>query len=112
MEKTTVEELTDLDFEASLKANPISVVDLYATWCGSCRLFAPIYATFATEHPEFRFYKADAEKNPKLRAAVTGIDNLPFIAVFHEGQFVGGKTTSKKEALEEMMNVIREKLKS
>ena len=93
-----------------IKAHDVSIVDIYATWCGTCRLLAPQYEQVAKDYPHFKFFKIDGEKYSDFSSTLP-VDNLPYIAVFHKGEFVGGKTLSKKEALVEMLQVISEKVK-
>lgn len=106
---SSVNELTDENFTSTVSAQEIAVVDVYASWCGSCRLFAPTFNDTAAAFPQFKFYKIEAEKNTKFREGLA-IDNLPFVAVFHRGSFVGGKSVSKKEGLMEMLQVIQQKM--
>lgn len=106
---STLTELTDQDFTAQISQSEIAVVDIYASWCGSCRLFAPAFMATAADYPGFKFFKIEAEANPKFREGLP-IDNLPYVAVFHRGQFVGGKSVSKKEGLVEMLQVIQQKV--
>ncbi len=102
-------ELKDENFDSALKEHELLIVDVYADWCGSCRLFAPHFEAVATANPKYGFAKINGEANPAFLERVN-VDNLPFVAVFFKGQFVGGKNTTKREALEEMLHVISEKL--
>ncbi len=105
-----IHELNDSNFETLLSADDIAIVDLYAKWCGACRLFAPDYEAVALQYPQYKFYKIEAEENPKFRnVKKVSVDNLPFIAVFQRGEYVGGKSLTKKESLLEMLNVIGQK---
>jgi thioredoxin 1 len=101
-----VAEIQDTDFTEALKTKEFSLVDVYASWCGSCRMFAPVFHEIADRNPDLGFFKIDGEKNPKFCEQVP-IDNLPFVAVFHNGKFVGGQSTSKRDALEEIVGMIR-----
>jgi thioredoxin-like negative regulator of GroEL len=92
-------ELTDSTFDASLKGCPLAFVDVYASWCGSCRLFAPVFATVAARHPEAAFFKIDGDAHPGFRQDLE-IQDLPYVAVYRYGRFVEGQALSKEEALE------------
>ncbi len=106
-----ITELNDQNYQSTLAQTDVALVDIYASWCGSCRLFAPHFEEAAKTHPEFQFFKIEAEANPTFRATIP-VDNLPYVAVFHQGNFVGGQSTSKKEGLEEMIQVIKEKTRT
>ena len=95
-------ELTDENFEDTLKTVPVALVDFYATWCGSCRMAAPMYKRVATEL-NLPIFKIDAEKNPQSRGLVQ-INNLPTVAVFKNGKALASLSTAKEEALKEFLS--------
>ncbi|NCN27054.1 thioredoxin family protein [bacterium] len=104
-----LKELNDQNFKQELKAAGIAVVDVYAAWCGSCRLFASTFEASSNENPEFNYFKIDGDINQEFAGTIE-IDNLPFVAVFKDGEYIGGKSTTKKEGLEGMIQKIKEKL--
>jgi thioredoxin len=54
-----------------------AIVDFYATWCGPCRITAPILVDLANEYGEAIYvYKIDVDKEPEL-ASVFGIQSIP-----------------------------------
>ncbi len=94
-------ELTDQDFTEILKKTPLALIDFYASWCGSCRMAAPMFKRVAGEL-SLPIFKIDAEKNPEARALVE-IENLPTIAVWKEGKILGSLCTTKEESLKEFL---------
>ena len=81
-------QITSENFE-SLKngAQPL-VVDFWATWCGPCRMIAPIVAELAKEYDgKIVIGKCDVEENDEL-AAEFGIRNIPTILFFKGGEVV------------------------
>ena len=95
----SVIELTDPMAKDFVKTHPIVFVDVYASWCGTCRLFAPHYEKAASEHKDIVFTKLDGEKNP-LFSFVISPESIPYVAVFVNGELVGGKVCGKKEILD------------
>ena len=93
---------------AELKAGNLPlVVDFWATWCGPCRMVAPIIEELAAQYEgKIVVGKCDVEDNEDL-AAEFGIRNIPTILFFKNGEVVDkligaqskGKFEEKFEAL-------------
>lgn len=103
----SVIECLDKDFSDSLSANDKVVVKYFANWCGSCKLFSPKYKRLSNDDrfSDVVFLDVNAEDNPVARK-LGGVDNLPFFAVFKNGELVEGVATSKEDKLVEMLNSI------
>jgi thioredoxin 1 len=74
-------ELTEETFAEAIGDNDIVLVDWWASWCGPCRSFAPVYEQAAGRHPDIVFAKVDTEANPAL-AGAAGIQAIPTLMVF------------------------------
>ena len=78
------------DFEANateftFKGNKPCVIDFYATWCGPCKMVAPILEKLAKEYDgKVDFYKIDTDKEQKL-AMVLKIEYLPTVLFTKDG---------------------------
>ena len=99
-----VELVNDSNFKEKLSNNEKVVVKYFANWCGSCRLFKPKYKRLS-EDERFEgvaFLDVNAEESPEARK-MAGVQNLPYFAVFKNGELVEGVPTSKEEAVVELM---------
>jgi thiol-disulfide isomerase/thioredoxin len=97
-----VEDLTDDTFESRLREEPCAVVDFYAGWCGPCMLFKPKFRRMSDDYPHVRFFVCDGELAPNARKTVT-IENLPYFAVYRNGELLEGLTTTREEGFRELI---------
>ena len=77
-------ELTAATFEDTVKGEGIVLVDWWATWCGPCRSFAPVFEAAASENPEITFAKVDTEAEQQLAGGL-GIQSIPTLMIFRDG---------------------------
>ncbi|MEZ4988484.1 MAG: thioredoxin [Saprospiraceae bacterium] len=81
--------ITNQNFQALvLNHDQPVVVDVWADWCGPCKMLAPQFQQAATElQGKARFVKLDADKNPKLVKKYQ-VMNLPTLLFFKDGKLV------------------------
>ena len=86
-ENTTL--VTDDNFEAEIeKHSGLAVVDFWATWCGPCRMIAPILDQLATEHAgKLKVAKLDVDSNIKT-ATRFNVRSIPLLLFFKDGKVV------------------------
>ena len=80
--------LTADNFEEEvLKSEKTVLVDFWATWCGPCRMLAPVIEEISEENTDIKFCKIDVDEEPEL-AAEYGIQSIPTLIVFKDGKAV------------------------
>lgn len=94
-------------FESTVEGNDIVLVDFWATWCGPCRAFAPIYEKVAANNPDVVFGKVDIEAESGLAGAFN-IRSIPTLFVFREKVLVFAQPGMLPQpALEDLLKQVR-----
>lgn len=79
--------LTAENFEKTVLAENIVLVDFWAEWCGPCRQFAPVYEAASEQHDDIVFGKVDTEAEQAL-AQAANITSIPTLMAFRDGILV------------------------
>jgi thioredoxin 1 len=103
---TTIE-LSESTFEDTITGNDIVLVDWWASWCGPCRMFAPIFEQAAAANPDLVFAKVDTEAQQGLAGAFN-IMSIPTLMVFREQVLVFPQAGAlPAAALDELISQVR-----
>ena len=102
---TTVTTVPESDFETLLKSENLLVVDFTATWCGPCRLVAPLMELLSVEYKEsIIVVKIDVDKDKPL-AKKYEVRTIPAVLYFKNGELV--ETIKGVSPYEEFSNAVK-----
>ncbi|QQO78773.1 thioredoxin [Actinomyces sp. HMT897] len=79
--------ITGEDFNKTVRGEGITLVDFWASWCGPCMRFKPVFEKAAEANPDITFAKVDTEAEQGLASAL-GISSIPTLMVFRDDVLV------------------------
>ena len=100
--------LTADTFMGTVQQDGIVLVDWWASWCGPCRMFAPVFEKASRKHEDIVFAKVDTEAEQML-SAQAGITSIPTLMAFRNGILVFSQPGAlPAPALEEVITAVRD----
>jgi len=101
-------ELTAQTLDDTLDREGITLIDWWASWCGPCMKFGPVYEKASEQHDDITFAKVDTEAEQELSSSV-GISSIPTLMAFRDGVLVFQQAGAMPApALEDVIKAVRE----
>ena len=88
--------------------NDIVIIDFWASWCGPCKMFGPVFEAASEKHEDIAFAKVNTEEEREL-AGSFGVQSIPTLAIFRDKLLIYKEPGAlPAPALEELIGKVRE----
>lgn len=85
------------NFDTVLSTDKRVLLDFFATWCGPCRMVAPVIEEIANENPQYIVAKIDVDEQPEL-ASRFGVMSIPTLIVMKNGEVISSAVGAKQKS--------------
>ena len=80
--------ITEKNFKEEIEnSDKLCVIDLYADWCGPCRMLAPVLEELEGEYPDVKFCKVNVDNDPAI-ARMFNVESIPLVALVKNNTYV------------------------
>lgn len=86
-----LEHANDANF-SDMIAGGITLVDFWASWCGPCQMFGPIFEAVSNKFPDVKFVKFEIDESNRRTPAKFGIRSIPSVLAFKHGEVIEART--------------------
>ncbi len=86
-----IEHANDANF-ADIMGDGITLVDFWASWCGPCRMFGPIFEEVSNQNTGAKFVKFEIDESNRRTPAKYGIRSIPSVLAFKNGELIEART--------------------
>lgn len=101
-------QLTEQTFADTVGEGGIVLIDFWASWCGPCRTFAPVYENVSEDNPDITFAKVDTEAEQGL-AGYFQISSIPTLMAIRDGVVLYSQAGALPQpALENLVQAVRD----
>lgn len=90
-----------------METEKVVVIDFWATWCGSCKMMAPVVEEVAKDYPDVKVCKVNVDEEPELSNAFK-IVSIPTIVVIKNGEIIDSVVGYRpKEDIEKIIKLVK-----
>jgi len=109
MSSKYIKEITDAkEFDKEINKKGIVIVDMWAEWCGPCRMFSKIYDTFAKDNKDVVCLKVNVDQNRDISQRYN-VMSIPTVLFFKDGKLVKQQVgVMPLEILKQMVESLKE----
>ena len=90
-EKMALQHADDNNFD-SMISNGLTLVDFWASWCGPCQMFGPIFESVSEIESDVNFVKFEIDETNRRAPAKFGIRSIPSVLAFKDGELREART--------------------
>lgn len=90
-----------------MESEKVVVIDFWATWCGPCKMMAPVVEEVAKDYPDVKVCKVNVDEEPELSNAFK-IVSIPTIVVIKNGEIIDSVVGYRpKEDIEKIIKLVK-----